>query len=692
MATKGFILTVAANLTDPNLLAWDIIYNFLATGNLEECLTRGSWLWNNLCKWLQKIESEKQAMHNTENSRESQFCEGLFNFLELKVERFLNNPDEHDNSLNDEAEALGRTIMAAADTHYTNEYCTDDHHLSSPLVPILNKIVQILNDASTRLYMSETKLCKATTLLTTILQVLNSSDDNTSNNLGSEECRSPDHTMNLVSQSLKQAMPNILNLIHRKLTSTEDESLSGKPYLELCKTLHCFLAASNSLKPNWVEFCTFVENVAMISINTIQRLQSNKRFELKEWLLFQQSMLFVAWCCEITSTSKKKLPASIPEKLLHVIPSFQLNLEFKKPEIVVGAPSGDISFEYAAKSNSLWGSSVSECISALWRTVAFFFEHTTGVYEAKVSNDVVAVTSQIKDVLGAALDALDITANILPIITSIGLLIPKLLAVDVDCCTHAVDVVWRTLRDMWENVSFWEEFPVFLTVIFSPVLLMLPESHPLTKQIKSYLDALLTEGEIRPGVVHVVIQQLSNVWTDVKTDCHSSLLVHQDTIIEVLMFGPMIKKAQKIEAHVESYLRDLGNESPLCALTTVDIRDDTQVRVTMMNVLLGLDTSKPYNQDLFKRIIRTLIIRDSEIANTQTAVYISSQYHRKKHRAWQTVLMLLPLVLEHDVEGEYPKEILQSVFTSILDQNQVSVQNFQQWVVLHILTRYANYI
>lgn len=682
--TKEFLLTSAANLTDPNLLYWDVIFHFLATGNLEECLTRGSLLWNGLCDWLWKIESEKQAVHSKENSPNgNHLCEGIFQFLGQKVESFLNNPDVLEDSTKEDAEALGRLIVATVDTLDKNQSSSDKHH-GSPFISLLSKITQIFHDASTRLYMSETKLSKAATLLTTILRVLNSSDNYTSS-LGSEDC-SHNYAISLLSQSLKRSLSDILNLLYRKLTTVEDESSSGKTYLELCDSLHCFFAANSSLKSSRAEFYKLVEDVAVISVKTIQRLQESQNYDLKEWVHFQQSVLFVAWYCEFIPKCQEDLSASATEQILHAVPSFQLNSEFKKPEMVTSATNGESTANNAAKSSSSWGTLVSELMSALWTIVAFSLQHDGDIHKAKSSEGVVAITSPVKDVLGAAIDALDITSNVLPIIKSIGLLIPNLLKIDVDSCSRALDIVWKTLRDMWSNVTFWEDFPVFLSVFLSPVLLMLPEGHQLTKKIKLYLEILVNEGESRPGVMHPVILQLSNVWVrELKADCHYSLLVYIDTVIQILLFGPMVGKANRMESYVESYLRHLGNQS-----SSLDMRDDTQVRVTMINVLLTLDSSNSYNQDLFKSIIRGLIVWDQEINNTQTTIYINSLYHRKKHRAWQTILILLPLVMKHDTEGNYSEEILQSVFTSIQDQNQVSVQNFQQWIVLNILTRYVN--
>lgn len=683
--TKEFILTAAAKLTDPNLLDWDVIFLFLATGNLEECLTRGSCLWNALCDWLWKIESEKKASHSKENSPNgNHLSEGVFQFLGRKVESFLNNPDVLEDSSNVDAEALGRLIIAAVDTLHKNQHLSDNDYHSSPFFPLLSKITQIFHDASTRLYMSETKLSKATTLLAATLRVLNSSDNYTIT-IGSDNC-CLNYAMRLLSQTLQRSLTDIMSLVYRKLTTVEDENSSGKTYLELCDSLHCFFAANKSLKSSRAEFYKVVEDVAINSVKTIQRLQRSQNYGLKEMVHFQQSVCFVAWYCDIIPKCKDDLSASATEEILHAIPSFQLNLELKKPEIVVGVKNGESTANNAAISSLSWGSLVSELMSALWTITAFFLQHNEEKHKTKASDDVIVITSPVKDILGAAIDALDITSNVLPIIKSIGLLIPNLLQTDVDLCSRALDIVWKTLRDMWNNTTFWEDFPVFLSVFFSPVLLMLPADHQMTKKIKGYLETLLIEGESRPGIMHAVILQLSNVWVkELKADCHASLHVHLDAVIQMLVFGPMITKANRIESYIESYLRHLGNKS--CPL---DTRDDTQVRVTMTNVLLALDSSNTPTQDLFKRIIRSLIVWDQEVNDTQTTIYINSQYHRKKHRAWQTILILLPLVMKHDTEGDFSEEILRSIFTSIQDQNQLSVQNFQQWIVLNILTRYVN--
>ncbi|KAK3700695.1 hypothetical protein QZH41_015636, partial [Actinostola sp. cb2023] len=431
-------------------------------------------------------------------------------------------------------------------------------------------------------------------------------------------------------------------------------------------------------------------NVTRSNIKIVQDLQGNSNHGSQEWSTLQQSMLFVGWICDVTLNGHVAIPESISELLLNAIPTFKLNVEFKKPESVSSTPGNDIFYQDAVRSTMTWGNSVSGYLGALWTAVAYFIQQSRTVSEPTGERGVLTVTSPRKEVLEAALEALGIATsdNVLPILNSIGLLIPKLLGQDEDLCSSALDVVWGSLKDMWDRAPFWEVYHATMTVLMSPTMLMLPEDHPLTIKIKSRIEELISEGEYRPGIMNVVVQQLSDVWTsDLSTCCSSSILVHQDLVIKLLLYNAAIQKSHLIDAHVDSFLRsNLSTESPLSALSSLDRRDDAQVRVMMVNILLALDT----NQDVIFKIIKGLLARDQEISNANIKMYINSRSHRKKHHAWQVVLVLLPLVLDDDAQDACAEEILRCTFASLEDANHVSVQNFQQWIILYILARYQD--
>lgn len=689
LASKGFILTTVSNLTDPSLVSWDVIFNLLAVGRLDECLQRNSWLWERLCSWIWNTEDSRQELREKSSEKEIQ-SEKLNQFLTVKVDNFLKDQESHQDLINDEAASLGRIIIAVADTFhsYKDEYC-------ETIATILNKIFQNFHDASTRLYMSEARLCKAVTLLASMLQVLCDDSAGSHDNTVDE---SRDRTKELVTKSLIHSLNDILNLLTRKLASLHNEvdSYQTFSYFKLCQALLNFYTDNSSLKSSWAQFCSFLESTTRSNINIIQDLQGYSNHDSKQWASMHQSMTLLAWMCDVTRDNHVTISESIPKILLDAIPTFKLSVESKKPGTV---SSSDVSYQDALDSTSAWRDSVSGYLGALWKTAAYFIEHFTTEtacrkqdIETVSSNEQAKLTvnSSSKQVLEAAIEALDVASsdNVLPIIISIGLLIPKILHQHEQLCSHAIDMVWGTLKVMWDKPSFWEVYQTTMTVLMSPSLLMLSEEHPLTLKVKACVDDVVIEGESRPGIMNIVVEQLSDVWTREPSLYSSSVKVYKDLVVELLLYNASIQKSHVVDVHVDAFLRhDMVAQSPLCALGKLERRDDAQVRVIITNILLTFDASNPSVHEVLLEIVQILLKKDKEITVANAKMYMNSRSHRRKHRAWQAVLVFLPLILVRDTQGACAEEVLRYTFRSLEDSNQISVQNFQQWIILYLLNR-----
>jgi len=227
---------------------------------------------------------------------------------------------------------------------------------------------------------------------------------------GDTKHHSRDLTRELVTHLLKHALTEILNLLHRKLTTYRSEEMPSSEfvYLELGQTLHRFYAANPSMSSAWAQFCVFLENVTRSNIKIVQDLQGKSNHGNQEWSTLQQSMLFVGWICDVTLNGHVAIPESISELLLNAIPTFKLNVEFKKPESVSSTPNNDIFYQDAVRSTMTWGNSVSGYLGALWTAVAYFIQQSRTVSEPTGERGVLTVTSPRKEVLEAALEALGI--------------------------------------------------------------------------------------------------------------------------------------------------------------------------------------------------------------------------------------------------------------------------------------------
>lgn len=675
LATKGFIVMTIVNLTDPSLVSWDAIFNLINVGRLDECLQRKSWLWVCLCSWIWSTVNFRHEIVEGKLIKDYE-KEGLIHFLLAKVDNFLKDQQVHQNCMNDEAASLSLFIISVADSFHLHNNTTCDL-----LQVVLNVLFQNFHDASTRPYMSESRLCKAVSLLTSMLQVIDGSHSDTAN-------ESHDHTKELITSSLKHSLTDILNLLQRKLVSSECDGMStGEfPYLKLSQTLHHFCSTNPTMRSCWEQFYTFLERITMSNIKTIQGIQGYSNYGNQQWSAMHQSMLLIAWVCDVITDNHMTIPQSVTKLVLDAVPTFRLDVEFKTPEAACIDKS---SYQGAVQTIATLRNSVSGYLGALWRTVAYYLQQNTTKIQS-THEDGLTITSCTSQVLEVALEALNVTSsdNVMSIMTSIGLLIPKLLDGHVELCSRALDAVWATFVEMWDHPSFWEICLTTANVVMSPTLLMLPEEHPLTAKVKARLGEMMTEGEFRHGITNVVIHHLGNVWTKEMNSCTSSIQVYKELIVEILLYNASIQKTHVIDAHVDAFLRhNLSTQSPLCTLRELEKRDDTEVRVTMTNILLSLDASDSSVHEVLFQIIRLLMSRDDEISVANPKMYANSRSHRKKHHAWQAILVLLPLIIEQDPQGACSEEVLRYTFASLECANQVSVQNYQQWVILYILNR-----
>ena len=81
-----------------------------------------------------------------------------------------------------------------------------------------------------------------------------------------------------------------------------------------------------------------------------------------------------------------------------------------------------------------------------------------------------------------------------------------------------------------------------------------------------------------------------------------------------------------------------------------------------------------------------MISKNGELSEDKPRSSINSYSHRRKHRVWQAVLVVLSRFFDADVVDEmFASRVLEGIFRAILSENQMSVRNFLQWGVVLIL-------
>ena len=162
---------------------------------------------------------------------------------------------------------------------------------------------------------------------------------------------------------------------------------------------------------------------------------------------------------------------------------------------------------------------------------------------------------------------------------------------------------------------------------------------------------------------------------------------HLDLLTEAFVFGPREKKTLRVTNYSLQYVYQLAKQRVVCAINMDELRDDTRVRVNAVNALVKLNPKDAIDRELLESIVRALIVKNAELVEEKRKSSINSYCHRRKHRVWQAILVALSRLLEAEISESFAREVLDGMFNAILSDNQVSVRNYLQWGIIHILGR-----
>ena len=430
-----------------------------------------------------------------------------------------------------------------------------------------------------------------------------------------------------------------------------------------------------------------------------------EQLALSDWHAFVLSMKCLAWCCAALRTKPDLYTTHLASTLLQTVTELDLSSEFPTPKFLYPV---DVRSESSPESSVFlkkgWGRLVSDFIEAQWQCVQFLLEESQGSSDGRYMELGSKLERFLADLPEAALEALSLGSGlaVLPVIRCVRLLTPRMLLANDSLCSQALEAVWWTFQDRQkgDQIWFWRTLREVSQVFFNPCLLILAEDHPVTAFVRRYWGELSALGEGRPGIMNHVIGPCCEFWAgspcdrirgnlvyQISDDNRSqSLSVHLDFITEACFFGPREKKTARGTNYVLEYVRRLGREGVICSFKSDELRDDTRVRVNAINVLMTLNPMDTQDAKLLQRLAESLISKNGELSEDKPRSSINSYSHRRKHRVWQAVLVVLSRFFDADVVDEmFASRVLEGIFRAILSENQMSVRNFLQWGVVLIL-------
>lgn len=711
-AIQSFLLKAVINLTDPRRVHWSDIGDFLSLLSIDDCLWRGNALWEAIINWVWQIHGVvcQQNPNEIGLSQEDMGLTNLFDYLRKSIETFLNNETPELSSGDSEAQPLIRLVIIACDAHLKFSKNTMS---KQPVQETLQQIVEVIQRGSSHVYASESRTARAAMILSGILHHLNSTDTNrqSSQKSGgvSVEEEEVDHSLNVMEQLLRSSGPDILELLLRKLTtapSTFSHADTSFVFLDLASELFTFMTVSVGSGGQELDvYYHFIENLVQRSREIVLNKQSDRhQLTLSDWRLFALAMKGLAFCCAALRIEPRPHPTLVVYSLLQTVAELDLSSECPKPKFLY---PGEVRDDTSAESSPLvkkgWGRLVSDFLEAQWLCIEFLLEESPQYAEGRGKELSDKLEPFLADLPEAALEALALGSGlaVLPVIRCVRLLTPQMLLKNDSLCSQALESVWWTFQDRQkgDHIWFWGSLREVTQVFFNPCLLTLPEDHPVTAIVRKYWRELLMMGEERPGIVNHVIEPCCKFWTSSPSDqTHTnqapqfsgenrkgSLEVHLDFITEACVFGPREKKTLRVTNYVLEYVRRLGEQRAICPLNVNVLRDDTRVRVNAINTLMILDPEKPRDVSLLQRVVHALIAKNAELVEEKPRSSINSYSHRRKHRVWQAILMALSRLLEADAGESFARDVLEEIFRAIVCDNQVSVRNFLQWGMVHIL-------
>ncbi|XP_059473624.1 probable methyltransferase TARBP1 [Neocloeon triangulifer] len=233
------------------------------------------------------------------------------------------------------------------------------------------------------------------------------------------------------------------------------------------------------------------------------------------------------------------------------------------------------------------------------------------------------------------------------------------------------NILERTYLKCFEHRKselFWLSIKAFIKMAFNPCIL---ERSDLNDCLLQLTEKLYQQSQIVAGLFNLVVDNfLQHDVAPCPTFCNQ--------LGFALLFGPSLRKDQKILNSVCQIITSNGDEIPANKLVENNCDASQQVRAKAVQYLLTT------NQDLAP-VAAWLIEKDTELSrNKKLRYFADSHVHRTKHRIAQSLLLISCSSKNEPMQVK----ILQWATASLGNENhQPSVRYLIEWLASIILTR-----
>ncbi|NWI93242.1 TARB1 methyltransferase, partial [Pitta sordida] len=571
-AAQCHLLQATMRLTNVEKVSLLEVSSFLLSLRPEESLRRDTFLWIELCSWLQVNDRcfRKSVTSDSEHQETSLLCQ----YVHSLVEKYFKTPSsERENCFMPdwfEAKLVATMILLASDVELMrNKYSGKSNIEWIELEAFLNPLLDVLMRLGSNAYIPTLKTDKSLQLLLKLLQTRSLKCSNTQD----------DRVLFFIWKSLVTPVESILEFILRRLTTDELSTVGDLDRCDLYLALipeivHLCLRVSLKKLP-----CVkkFISSLISASIRNLQEIKSEKEPKVKEQIKKVAGMASLTAVCAIMDQKLGACVESLPtvDALKKFISFSQFNEVLKKPSCIEEKSS-----LCEETSSQGWGKIVARYIHDQWICLRFvlnsFLTPAQGYEETSEMS--LSGVERSKKILQSAIEALSILPSdqVLPVFDCMKVLVPKLLDSSESLCIEAFDLTWKIISSLSNTqLIFWSNLKAFVQFIFDTEVLAVAangKGQAYTK-IKEIIFKLIDLSTTKTGVFNVVLSHCCQSWVFPTVDERSALTNaflnagnYCELITEACVFGTVFRRDQRLIQDVHAFVEGLGEK---CAANIV---------------------------------------------------------------------------------------------------------------------------
>ncbi|XP_017268494.1 probable methyltransferase TARBP1 [Kryptolebias marmoratus] len=690
-AAQCFLLNSALSLTAVSDVTLDDVFSLLTHFRADESLCRGTELWSQLCVWFLEHENSFKSRTSEDCNDAATRKETIRAYVQSELLSYLQVPAStgRPERLPDcrEADKLARAILLCVDMERIRLGA------ESLLSPLLSPLLDTLSRISTNIYLPVRKSDKSLQLLLRLLQL---GAEPRCQRAGGEE---GDDVMFALEKLLFKHVDPIQEFILRRLCGELQELVDvERAELYLCVLRQLVLMCGCKIQPccfpKLIKYSLAVlqqpaqqipsvtsqvtRAVSMASLAAVCGLMEQEGIGIESEVLSALKPLNHYFYTSTTSSQCQSSLGSINECLM-------------KPQLI--GCSGDLETQGFLQQD--WGRIAANFMRDQWVCLNFLVK-AVGLPES-------AEFSQTPEFLRAALscsiEALSLLPSdlVLPVLHFLKTAMEQLAHSEEALCVQAVTLSWELVQALSTNAhDFWPALKGFISMAFQHKLLQLMHTTApsLMAALKQVASELLELSQSKSGVFGVLLQHCCQTWLP-KDGCgceqadaqFSSVFSHIDIVSEACVYGPVLRRDQRLVSDVQIYVEQLGEKCAANVAVSSDNRDDQLARTCVLTLLSCLDSSQQQHQRLLQELVMQLLKTDNTISKSKVRYHSNSLQHRVKNRVWQTLLLLLPKLGE-----EFVSSLLNHVFEAGFCSNQPSVKYLIEWMMILILVQNPQHI